>query len=62
LRNIVFNTDTNHFSGNAIILSGKDQVSFSCSTTNSCNDSNYQVTLNQATSELEGYAWGENVG
>lgn len=62
LRNVVLNTDTNHLSGNAIVLSGKDQVSFSCSSTNSCNDSNYQVTLNQSTNELEGYAWGENVG
>lgn len=62
LRNVVLNTDTNHLSGNAIILSGKDQVSFSCSTTNSCSKSNYQVTLNKNTNELEGYAWGENAG
>lgn len=62
LRNVILNTDTNHLSGNAVVLSGKDQVSFSCSTTNSCSKSNYQVSLNKTTNELEGYAWGENIG
>jgi hypothetical protein len=48
--------------GSATVLSGGDLISFNCSNTNSCNQSDYGVSLNKTTNELEGYAYSEYYG
>ncbi len=48
--------------GQAIVLSGGDRLSFNCQDTKSCNKSNYQVSLNVSTNEVEGYAWSDTIG
>ncbi len=62
LENITFNTDLNVLNGIATVLGGGDKISFNCNNTNSCDQSDYKVSLNKDTNELEGYAWSDNFG
>lgn len=59
---VQLNPTNGAISGQAFVLSGGDKLSFNCQDTNSCSKSNYKVSLNTTTNELEGYAWSDTIG